>query len=61
MYVYIGSLASNIARIGTQSQPDNPGVQWAIRIVGFLATVAVTAYLTKVARQALQDQVLDDQ
>lgn len=61
MYVYIGSLASNIATIGTHSQPDNPGVHWATRIVGFLATVAVTAYLTKVARKALEDQVLDEQ
>ncbi|WP_414527313.1 TVP38/TMEM64 family protein [Nodularia chucula] len=58
MYVYIGSLAGNIATIGTDSQPDNPGVQWAIRIIGLIATVAVTIYVTKVARQALEEQVL---
>ncbi|HYW21129.1 MAG TPA: TVP38/TMEM64 family protein [Nodularia sp. (in: cyanobacteria)] len=58
MYVYIGSLAGNIATIGTDSQPDNPGVQWAMRIIGFIATVAVTVYVTKVARKALEDQVL---
>ncbi|WP_414551247.1 TVP38/TMEM64 family protein [Anabaena sp. CCY 0017] len=59
MYVYIGSLAGNIATIGTEAQPDNPGVQWAIRIIGFIATVAVTVYVTKVARKALENEVLE--
>lgn len=59
MYVYIGSLAGSIATIGTESQPGNPGVQWAIRIIGFIATVAVTIYVTKVARKALEDEVLE--
>ena len=58
MYVYMGSLASNLATIGTASQPTNPGVQWAIRIIGFIATVAVTLYVTKVARKALEEEVL---
>ncbi|MEA5577775.1 TVP38/TMEM64 family protein [Anabaena sp. UHCC 0451] len=58
MYVYIGSLAGSIATIGTDSQPGNPGVQWAIRIIGFIATVAVTIYVTKVARKALEEEVL---
>ncbi|MGL5875895.1 MAG: TVP38/TMEM64 family protein [Xenococcaceae cyanobacterium] len=57
MYVYIGSLAGNIAAIGTESQPTNPTIQWAIRIVGFIATVAVTVYVTRVARKALQEIV----
>ncbi|PMB25901.1 TVP38/TMEM64 family protein [Fischerella thermalis] len=61
MYVYIGSLAGSIATIGTESQPDNPGVQWAIRIIGFIATVAVTIYVTKVARKALENEVLESQ
>jgi uncharacterized membrane protein YdjX (TVP38/TMEM64 family) len=58
MYVYIGSLAGSIATIGTESQPGNTGVQWAIRIIGFIATVAVTIYVTKVARKALENEVL---
>jgi uncharacterized membrane protein YdjX (TVP38/TMEM64 family) len=53
MFVYIGSLAGNLAMIGTESQPTNPSLQWTIRIVGFLATVAVTIYVTKIAKQAL--------
>ena len=58
MYVYIGSLAGNIATIGGATQPDaNPIAQWAIRIIGFVATVAVTLYVTKIARQALDDSI----
>ena len=61
MYVYLGSLAGNLAAIGTSSQPDNPGLQWVIRIIGLVATVTVTLYITNVARQALENQVLDKQ
>jgi uncharacterized membrane protein YdjX (TVP38/TMEM64 family) len=55
MYVYLGSLAGNIATIGTGEQPSNPTVVWAIRIIGFIATVAVTLYVTKVAKKALNE------
>ncbi len=58
MYVYIGSLAGNLAMIGTESQSSNPTAQWAIRIVGFIATVAVTVYITRVAQKALENEVL---
>lgn len=58
MYVYLGSLAGSLATIGTDSQPTNTTVQWAIRIVGFIATVAVTLYVTKVARKALEQEVV---
>lgn len=57
MYVYIGSLAGDLARIGTESQPTNPTIQWAIRIIGFIATVAVTVYVTRIARKALAEKV----
>ncbi|MGF1566533.1 MAG: VTT domain-containing protein [Nodosilinea sp.] len=57
MYVYIGSLAGELARIGTESQAANPFAQWAIRIIGFVATVAVTVYVTRVAQQALAQKV----
>lgn len=58
MYVYIGSLAGNLAMIGTEAQPTNPTAQWAIRIVGFIATVAVTIYVTRIAKKALDEEVL---
>lgn len=57
MYVYLGSLAGNIATIGGAEQPTNPTITWAIRIIGFIATVAVTLYVTKVARKALDESI----
>ncbi|WP_316793151.1 TVP38/TMEM64 family protein [Thermoleptolyngbya oregonensis] len=57
MYVYLGSLAGDLARIGSEGQPTNATVQWAIRIIGFIATAAVTVYVTRVARQALAEKV----
>ncbi|PHJ62835.1 membrane protein [Nostoc linckia z18] len=58
MYVYIGSLASNLATIGTEAQPTNSTLQWTIRILGFIATLAVTIYITRIARKALEDEIL---
>ncbi|XHR82382.1 MAG: TVP38/TMEM64 family protein [Gloeotrichia echinulata GP01] len=57
MYVYIGSLAGNLARIGTEAQPTNPTLQWLIRILGLIATIAVTVFVTRVARKALDQAV----
>jgi uncharacterized membrane protein YdjX (TVP38/TMEM64 family) len=61
MFVYIGSLAGNIAMIGTDSQPTNPTLQWTIRIVGFIATIAVTIYVTRIAKQALSQLTVDSE
>ena len=57
MYVYIGSLAGSLAMIGAENQPTNLSVKWAIRIVGLIATVAVTIYVTRIARKALENKV----
>ncbi|MBP0011596.1 MAG: TVP38/TMEM64 family protein [Roseofilum sp. SBFL] len=57
MYVYIGSLAGNLATIGTGDQPSNPTITWTLRIIGFIATVAVTLYVTRIARKALDGAI----
>ncbi|MEH1773880.1 TVP38/TMEM64 family protein [Nostoc sp.] len=57
MYVYIGSLAGNLAMIGTEAQPTNPTLQWAIRILGLIATITVTVYVTRIARKALEEEL----
>lgn len=59
MYVYIGSLAGNLATLGRANPSPNPVAQWLIRILGLVATVAVTLYITKIARQALKKAVTD--
>lgn len=58
MYVYLGSLAGSLATLGTGSQSADPSVQLAIRILGFIATAAVTVYVTRIARKALEQEVL---
>jgi len=57
MYVYIGSLAGDIARLGAEDQPTNQTIQLAIRIIGFITTVAVTVYVTRIARKALAEKI----
>lgn len=57
MFVYIGSLTGDLALIGTDSQPTNPTLQWTIRMLGFIATVAVTVYATRIATQAFAQSV----
>ncbi len=59
MYVYFGSLAGNLATIGSANQPSEARLQWSLRIVGLIATVLVTLYITRVARKALNDSIAD--
>ncbi len=62
MYVYLGSLVGNLAMLGAENGVQDPQaatVQWILRIVGLLATVAVTAYITRIAQQALHTSLPD--
>jgi uncharacterized membrane protein YdjX (TVP38/TMEM64 family) len=63
MYVYIGSLAGSLAMAGMESttSPQAETAKWIIRIVGLIATVAVTIYVTRIARKALQSVAPDPQ
>jgi uncharacterized membrane protein YdjX (TVP38/TMEM64 family) len=58
MYVYIGTLAGDLARIGHGPAIQTPG-RWAFEIIGFSATIAVTLYVTRVARNALRQKSLE--
>ena len=56
LYVYIGSLATEAATGGGDGG-DNTGVlKWVLYGVGLLATIAVTVYLTHLARKKLREQ-----
>jgi uncharacterized membrane protein YdjX (TVP38/TMEM64 family) len=58
MYVYLGSLAGDLATLGTQpANSETQMVQWIIRIIGLVATIAVTLYVTHIAKQALDQRV----
>ena len=52
MYVYIGSLAGDLAKLGAGGRARTAG-EWVLYGVGFLATVAVTVFVTRIARRAL--------
>ncbi len=57
MYVYVGSLAGDLATLGTG--PDGrqrTAFEWGLYIVGLIATIAVTIYVTKLAKKALEEK-----
>lgn len=55
MYVYIGSLAGSLATLGSERSPTTG--EWILYGVGLVATVAVTVYVTKIARRALNQKI----
>ncbi len=52
LYVYIGSLAGNLATLNAANSSAQ-AAQWALRAIGLIATVAVTIYVTRLAQKAL--------
>lgn len=52
MYVYIGSLAGDLAHLGAGGRRGP--AQWALYLAGLIATAAVTLYVTRLARRALE-------
>jgi len=55
-YVYIGSLAGNLARVGAGGRAPTTG-EWVLYAVGLAATVAVTVFVTRLARKALAERI----
>lgn len=54
MYVYFGSLAGSLAELGaTEGGRARTPAEWALYVVGLIATVAVTVVITRIARRAL--------
>ncbi len=59
MYVYFGSLLGNtLSSMDTEAtNPEADRVRLIINVVGFIITVAVTLYVTRVAQKALKETV----
>lgn len=55
MYVYLGSLAGDLATIG--GERSRTTVDWIIYGLGFVATVVVTVFVTRLARKALTRRI----
>jgi uncharacterized membrane protein YdjX (TVP38/TMEM64 family) len=60
MYVYLGSLVGDIALLGMPQEMSTQAqiIRWLIKIVGFLATVAVSVHITRIAQKALNQTVV---
>jgi len=59
MYVYFGSLAATLATLGGATE-QRGGAQWVIYGLGLVATVAVTVFITRLARRALRNTLPTD-
>lgn len=53
LFVYLGSLAGELAAIGAEPSQRNP-LEWLYYGLGLLATVTVTVLVTRMARKALR-------
>lgn len=56
LYVYIGSLAGSLASL-TSGTGSRTSAEWVFYIVGLVATLLVTLFVTRIARRALQEKV----
>jgi len=53
LYVYYGTALGSLAQLAAGARPEGGAGGTAILILGLLATVAVTYFVTRIARQAL--------
>jgi uncharacterized membrane protein YdjX (TVP38/TMEM64 family) len=56
LYVYLGSLAGGLAGVGTADR-SRSAAEWVFFTVGLLAALAVSVYVTRVARRALREKI----
>ncbi len=56
LYVYLGSLAGDLATLGSGTATRTPA-EWVLYAVGLIATLLVTISVTRIARNALQRKV----
>jgi uncharacterized membrane protein YdjX (TVP38/TMEM64 family) len=55
LYVYIGALSGDVARAAGGGAKRTPA-GWALTAVGFIATVAVAVYATRIGARALREK-----
>ena len=56
MYVYIGSLAGSLAALGSQGR-SRTAAEWFFYSIGLVATIALTVYVTRFAKKALEEKI----
>ncbi len=60
LYVYYGKALGSLAAVAGGVAPERGTSDWILLGVGLAATVAVTAFVTRIARRALNEEVEDD-
>ncbi|MBI2431412.1 MAG: VTT domain-containing protein [Candidatus Hydrogenedentes bacterium] len=60
MYVYLGYAGHAGLSAVSAAQSERGMGQWALLVIGLLATIVVTIYVTKLARRAIQEQTQVD-
>jgi uncharacterized membrane protein YdjX (TVP38/TMEM64 family) len=55
MYVYLGSVAGDLATAG--GERTRTPAEWVAYGVGLLATVAITLFMTRIARRAMAQRI----
>ncbi len=61
MYVYLGHISTEGLRSATGTKQGKTPAEWALLVVGLLATVAVSVYVAKISKKALKEQTNIDQ
>ena len=59
MYVYLGHLGGQGLAAAAGGGAGKSAGQWAMLVVGLLATIAVTVYVTRLANNAIKKQTVN--
>ena len=59
LYVYYGKLIGDVTALASGVSVERDAAYWIVMGLGLVATVVVTALVTRVARRALQEEVPD--
>ncbi len=60
LFVYSGKVAGDVAAIAGGAQTEKGAGDWALLIVGLIATAIVTVYVTRIAKKALDEATGDE-
>ena len=55
VYVYLGTLGRAGLETAAGTETERTPLEWTLLVVGLIATVAVTVWISKIARQALKE------
>jgi uncharacterized membrane protein YdjX (TVP38/TMEM64 family) len=59
MYVYIGSTIGDLTQLATGNR-SRSGLEWGFSALGLFATIAVTVYITRIAKGVLQGKITNN-